>query len=371
ADGTKINSGGIQIDYYGGIVEQASVARGGIQKIYGTASGTRVASGGRSTVFAHGSSVGAIVSRAGMFYVGSSTPFGAGLSATATGTTLNGGADYVSAQAIASGTIVNSGGIEHVNGGESIDAIINSGGTQLVVAETVRFSDHSSSAVHGLSIGATVNRGGTVVVQHAIARNTVVKGGRIELLSQGKAQNLFVLSGGTLVFAGGTTRGVTMLSGATEIIDSGITVSGLKVGKGVSLVVSSSATASGTILSGGTETVRAGGHIGGRVDFKENSTLSVAITGKEMFTASGFAASDRLDLSNFKFGPSEAMSFAENKAKTGGILTVTDGALTAKVILLGHYVAAGFHRASDHGAGTVITYRQPAASHLEITGSPG
>jgi hypothetical protein len=85
-------------------------------------------------------------------------------------------------------------------------------------------------------------------------------------------------------------------------------------------------------------------------------------------TLSGFAAGDTLMLTTFKDAGAIKLTFAENKTKTAGILTIQDGALTAKITLFGQYTAAGFHHAAA-GAGTAITYARPAA-HLELAAAP-
>lgn len=70
---------------------------------------------------------------------------------------------------------------------------------------------------------------------------------------------------------------------------------------------------------------------------------------------SGFAQTDTLDLASFA-AAGASFFFAENKAKTIGTLTITDGKLQATVTLFGQYVAAGFNLGSDGGTGTAITY---------------
>jgi hypothetical protein len=79
---------------------------------------------------------------------------------------------------------------------------------------------------------------------------------------------------------------------------------------------------------------------------------------------SGFAGADRLDLAGFALRAGETLSFVENKAKTSGTLTVTDGALQAGVTLFGNYAAAGFHMAGDRKGGTVITYGSAGSGGL-------
>jgi hypothetical protein len=85
--------------------------------------------------------------------------------------------------------------------------------------------------------------------------------------------------------------------------------------------------------------------------FEAHSELAIAAKTGVKLAVSGFKATDTLNLTTFKFSSSEKLSFVENKAKTSGTLTVTDGTLTASVTLFGQHVSTGFHLAKD-GAGT-------------------
>jgi hypothetical protein len=78
---------------------------------------------------------------------------------------------------------------------------------------------------------------------------------------------------------------------------------------------------------------------------------------------SGFTVGDRLDLRQFD-PTTTTLAFAENAAMTQGTLTVTDGALVAKITLLGQYSAAQFHKSSDGVGGTYITDPPPASPPL-------
>ena len=71
---------------------------------------------------------------------------------------------------------------------------------------------------------------------------------------------------------------------------------------------------------------------------------------------SGFAQNDHLDLSDIKFGAGVTHDYLPNAQGTGGTLTVSDGAHTANISLLGQYTAENFHVSDDHHAGTQITY---------------
>jgi hypothetical protein len=62
----------------------------------------------------------------------------------------------------------------------------------------------------------------------------------------------------------------------------------------------------------------------------------------------------------------ETVKFAENAAKTEGVLTVTNGAHSQKLTLFGQYVAAGFHMASDGQGGTDVTYAVPKSGETPL-----
>jgi hypothetical protein len=76
-----------------------------------------------------------------------------------------------------------------------------------------------------------------------------------------------------------------------------------------------------------------------------------------------FGAADKLDLRQFHLATT-TLAFAENAAHTAGVLTVKDGALTAKINLLGQYMAAGFHTSADGAGGIFVTYTPQAALAL-------
>jgi hypothetical protein len=80
---------------------------------------------------------------------------------------------------------------------------------------------------------------------------------------------------------------------------------------------------------------------------------------------SGFAATDTIDLTGFRYAKSETVGYVPNSGSTGGTLSVTDGSRVANLTLFGQYVAAGFSLAKD-GGGTAISYTPPATSKLQL-----
>ena len=69
----------------------------------------------------------------------------------------------------------------------------------------------------------------------------------------------------------------------------------------------------------------------------------------------GFGAQDAIDLPGIGFGANTTLGYSQNGNNTGGTLTVSDGAHTANIALLGQYAAASFATASDGHGGIMIT----------------
>jgi hypothetical protein len=73
-------------------------------------------------------------------------------------------------------------------------------------------------------------------------------------------------------------------------------------------------------------------------------------------TISGFGAgADTIDATNFLLSGT-TVSFVENSARTGGILTLQDGSLTANILMTGQYANANFSLAPDSGTGTLVKF---------------
>jgi hypothetical protein len=70
---------------------------------------------------------------------------------------------------------------------------------------------------------------------------------------------------------------------------------------------------------------------------------------------SGFNAHDRIDLADIGFGANTTLAYALGADGSGGTLTVSDGAHTASLSLLGQYAAGNFALASNGAGGTLVT----------------
>ena len=79
---------------------------------------------------------------------------------------------------------------------------------------------------------------------------------------------------------------------------------------------------------------------------------------------SGFGAQNVIDLTGIAFNAQTTLGYSANSNKTGGTLSITDGALSAKIALLGNYMASSFAIGSDHHGGTLIIAEASSSSQL-------
>ena len=196
----------------------------------------------------------------------------------------------------------------------------------------------------------------------AIALRT---GGTEVVLARGAAENTTVFGGGVESVLGGGLAFETVVGNGGHVVvsDTAETDSAMILSGGL-LNVASGAIAIDTRLIGGTEALATGSLSSGTTTFAANATDStLSIAAGLMFNVSGFAATDRMDFTDLKFGVYFKESFA------GGLLTVHEGGLADRITLFGQYVAAGFHFAADGAGGTLVTYTQPTPAHTELAPS--
>jgi autotransporter passenger strand-loop-strand repeat protein len=163
------------------------------------------------------------------------------------------------------------------------------------------------------------------------------------------------------VSVGGTATGPTVDNEGSQTIEKGGTATGATVTSGGSQIVASGGTASNTTLSGGTLEVESGGSTGSAAITFTNAGGDLQLDASMRFhgLVAGFGSPsgvvEEIDLRDIAFGNKTSLSFQEAHNLLGGTLTVTDGAHTANLTLLGQYSAANFSLASDGHGGTLIT----------------
>jgi hypothetical protein len=112
------------------------------------------------------------------------------------------------------------------------------------------------------------------------------------------------------------------------------------------------------MLSGGFLEIKSGG-TAGIINFTTGSigggTLQLDDPVHFNGQISGFGVAGGIDLRDIAFGAGTTLAFTEAPGSTSGTLTVSDGANTANITLLGQYVAGNFTKQSDGNGGTLIT----------------
>jgi len=377
ADNVVISSGSQLAEFAGGSVSAVSVFAGGQLYAGGTIRGAMVSSGGSLDVASGGSVSAATIFAGGEIFLNGGAVSDLTLHSGATEAiysgvrisgfkAIDGVTLIVSSGATAVFTTVQKGGDIVFAGGMVYGLQVDSGAREEIVTGTT---------VHGLTVGAGVTQivsSGATTVETKVARGgiqrvagttgkTVLDKGVEQVLGQGIALGTVVRGGTQFILKRGAAISTTISSGGRQTVFAGGVASGTTISGGGTLTVVSGAVAARTRIAGGTEIVSAGGVIVGVTTFAAHATLSAAPRNGGHLVVAGFKETDTIDLTNFKFGAAEKLSFAENSAKTGGVLTITDGALKATVALFGQYQAAGFHHTAD-GAGTAITYSASSAS---------
>jgi trimeric autotransporter adhesin len=83
-------------------------------------------------------------------------------------------------------------------------------------------------------------------------------------------------------------------------------------------------------------------------------------------TVGGFTGYAAIDLADI-VDANATLGYAANANGTGGVLTLSDGAHTASLALLGQYAAAAdFATAADQNGGTVVTLSDPTQNHTLV-----
>ena len=71
-------------------------------------------------------------------------------------------------------------------------------------------------------------------------------------------------------------------------------------------------------------------------------------------TVSGFGGQNTIDLPGIAFDTNTTLGYSTNSKGTGGVLSLTDGTISATIALLGNYIASSFAVARDSYGGTMV-----------------
>ena len=349
--GTVLNTG-TSAYFEAGSIASGLVVNGALAVLNGTVGGAAVTSTGYDYVEPGGTAINTILT---------GLPGGVGLSggeefvelgAVASGTVLDGGAQVVYGLTV--GTVVDSGGYEYVYiGGSASGTVVDSG----------------VESIFGGAVGTVVHSGGAeFVFLEGIASGTILAGGD-EFIEVGSAVGTLVSGAGGDQVVYDTAVGAQLVSGGLQAVQAGGTASSTTVAAGGYQYVAAGGAAVGTTISGGIVEL-AGGAIAGAapIVFASGGGL-LKLDAAQSFsgTVAGFGLSDQIDLEDIAFGNTTTSAFQEAAGNASGTLTVADGAHTARLVLLGQFVAGQFHLASDGNGGTVVTAPQLAETAAPST----
>ncbi|WFU38082.1 VCBS domain-containing protein [Bradyrhizobium sp. CB82] len=254
-----------------------------------------------------------------------------------------------------SGIIHNTGEIDlQASGDDTLLQLIQTGIT-LNGGGQVIMSDDDHNIIAGTAPNVTLDN-----VDNVISGAGQLGQGDLTLSNEGSiiatGVHALVLDTGSNVIANAGTLEATGAGGL--VLGSGVANNGLIWANGGAVMAEGAVTGSGTALISGAGTIEFS------ADSTANTTFDVGASGHlildDVFhftgTVSGLGANDDIDLKGIGFSAGTTVNFTENQAGTGGTLTVSDGAQTASIVLLGQYDPTGFTEKADMTNGTVISY---------------
>ena len=216
-------------------------------------------------------------------------------------------------------------------------------------------SDSAENVISGTLESVTLTN-----VDNTISGAGQIGAGQMTLVNEGTivatGTNALVIDTGANTITNSGTLEATGEGGL--VIDSDIDNFGLLWAHGGNIIANGAVSGSGSALLDGTATIEFGADASIDVEFDAGATGTLVLDDSFDFsgTVSGLNGDDQIDLRDISFGVDTFASYAENEAGTGGTLTVSDGAHTANISLLGTYSADMFELAADAQLGTRLTF---------------
>ncbi|WP_420965872.1 VCBS domain-containing protein [Bradyrhizobium sp. B120] len=254
-----------------------------------------------------------------------------------------------------SGVIHNTGEIDlQASGDDTLLQLIQTGIT-LNGGGHVVLSDDDHNVIAGTAPNVTLDN-----VDNLISGAGQIGQGSLTLSNEGiidaTGTHALVIDTGANVIANAGTLEATGTGGL--VLASAVANSGLIWANGGAVAAEGEVTGNGNALISGAGTIEFGAASAAGVTFDTTAAGHLILDDAFHFsgTVSGLDGNDDIDIKGVSFGTGTTLSFTENQAATGGTLTVSDGAHTANIVLLGQYDPAGFAEKAGTTNGTVITY---------------
>ncbi|WP_456794092.1 VCBS domain-containing protein [Bradyrhizobium sp. USDA 4506] len=249
-----------------------------------------------------------------------------------------------------SGVIHNTGTIALNSTGDETDLQLIGHGLTLDGGGQVTLSDSSGNFIAGSTL--------------TNVDNTISGAGHLG------AGQMALINEGTIIATG--TNSLDIDTGASSVINSGtleatgsgglvihndVVNDGVLWANGGNLTVEGNVSGTGSAIISGGATLEFAAASSENVAFAAGSSGTLALEHAFDFSGivSGVTSDTHLDLLEFNLATT-TLNYTANAAGNGGTLSVTDGAHTASIILLGQYDPAGFHTEADNAAGTMIHY---------------
>ncbi|WP_183939881.1 VCBS domain-containing protein, partial [Rhizobium paranaense] len=244
-----------------------------------------------------------------------------------------------------SGTLDNTGSIHLASTGSETAFEIVQHGLTLTGGGTVTLSDDAANVIFGSGDDVTLTN-----VDNTISGAGQLGDGHLTLVNEGTiiadGSHALVIDTGVNAVSNTGTLEATGTGGLD--IHSSVVNDGLLWANGGNINLEGNVSGSGTALLSGHASLEIGGSFSEAITLSTDAQATITIDHAAAFTGTiaGLDANDALRFGDIS-AATASFSFAENAAKTGGVLTVTDGTHTATIGLTGDYSASDFSLGHD------------------------
>ncbi|WFU04858.1 VCBS domain-containing protein (plasmid) [Rhizobium sp. CB3171] len=244
-----------------------------------------------------------------------------------------------------SGTLDNTGSIHLSSTGSETAFEIVQHGLTLTGGGTVTLSDDAANVIFGSGDAVTLTN-----VDNTISGAGQLGDGHLTLVNEGTiiadGSHALVIDTGVNAVSNTGTLEATGTGGLD--IHSSVINDGVLWANGGNINLESNVSGSGTALLSGHAGLEIGGSFSQAITLSTDAQATITIDHAAAFTGTiaGLDGNDTLRFGDIS-AATASFSYAENAAKTGGVLTVTDGTHTASIGLTGDYSAGDFSLGHD------------------------
>ncbi|TWB11628.1 T1SS-143 domain-containing protein [Rhizobium sp. ERR 1071] len=244
-----------------------------------------------------------------------------------------------------SGTLDNTGSIHISSAGSETDFEIVQQGLTLTGGGKVTLSDSASNVIFGSDDHVTLTN-----VDNTISGAGQIGDGHLTLVNEGTiiadGSHALVIDTGVNAVSNTGTLEATGAGGLH--IHSDVVNNGLLWANGGDVNLDGNVSGTGTVLVSGHAGLEIGGSFNEAITLGKDAQATITIDHAAAFTGTiaGLDGNDALRFGDIS-AATASFSYTENAAKTGGVLTVTDGTHTASVGLTGEYSASDFSLGHD------------------------